>query len=804
MKMRRIITVGLIALVAAGAALLLFSRNSAQTALEETRRALRQQGFKIDLAEFDLSASAEFRARAAALTNAGFVGRGIRGADYARRTVLMQERPDFMAAVGTNAALVVWRLEKLPPRSRPSPWLAQTQSEDNLWPALREILNDDRARLDAACEAAQSGPIRFNLVASNGTAMLLPHLAALRNLTQILGTHAVLELRDGNKDAAWTNLLASTRLVTAWDPEPCEVSHSVRFGCASLAYEATWQVLQTNGWADDRLALLQHEWESADFFRGLPETAAFSRAGTTALCQRERQGPLDPGYIFKEVLRSPRNAWYGFIELWRRIRYRHQGSYEDENALLLYYRDRELQLRRVVQSPTWSEMRSLPGVTNLVPFQSKYRSRMQALLNVRQMALAYQLYQGGGRGQGLLGRAAEAEARRRLLMAAIALERYRGRHGGYPDTLQALIPELLQSPPIDFMDGQPLRYRLTDDGHFVLYSVGLNCIDDGGKLPRRGRRDPYEGLPFSEPQRTTDLVWPRPASAVEVQAQQAEDERQVELARAAQEERQTEAEQQAEVERQAAIETLLTSAEAGKAVPPSSAQSTAEPTYQGRPLNALLRNEKTAGTNRLTLNELLTPRQITTGGYEGTATFEVPVSFNAVTSLGKLHLVVDGHLDVASRGEEGERQTCERATNGNCWLGWTTTYDPPGKHAIQAEFIATKDEAKEETALKVQGPAVPFVSTNLCQFNSAYDHFDARGATLYARLPESNGVYAIELKTPAGAHIRTLKGTTTNGVINVHWDLLDDHGQRFTNDAFDSVFQVTLPASGRSQTLKGP
>ena len=83
-------------------------------------------------------------------------------------------------------------------------------------------------------------------------------------------------------------------------------------------------------------------------------------------------------------------------------------------------------------------------------------------------------------GQSLLGLAAEAEARRRILIAAIALKRYRGRHGGYPKALQELVPELLQSPPIDFMDGKPLRYQLTDDGHFVLYSVGLDCVDDGG------------------------------------------------------------------------------------------------------------------------------------------------------------------------------------------------------------------------------------------------------------------------------------------------------------------------------------
>jgi hypothetical protein len=41
-------------------------------------------------------------------------------------------------------------------------------------------------------------------------------------------------------------------------------------------------------------------------------------------------------------------------------------------------------------------------------------------------------------------------------------------------------------------------------------------------------------------------------------------------------------------------------------------------------------------------------------------------------------------------------------------------------------------------------------------------------------------------------------------VIRVHWDLFDDHGNRCTNEAIDSVFRVTLPGSGRSQTLKGP
>jgi len=115
-----------------------------------------------------------------------------------------------------------------------------------------------------------------------------------------------------------------------------------------------------------------------------------------------------------------------------------------------------------------------------------------------------------------------------------------------------------------------------------------------------------------------------------------------------------------------------------------------------------------------------------------------------------------------------------------------------------------REPKKGETVVRAKGPAVAYLSTNVCQFSSAYDHFDARGATLYAKLPESNGIYSIELGTPQGTHLKTLTGTTSNGVIKVHWDLIDDQGHRFTNTEFNSTFNVTLPDSGRSQKIKGP
>src|SRR5439155_20708070 len=142
---------------------------------------------------------------------------------------------------------------------------------------------------------------------------------------------------------------------------------------------------------------------------------------------------------------------------WERMQYHTSGTYEDEHDLLLFYRDREFDLRKAIRSPTWLEMRALPGATNIILFRSMHSSQMQSLLNSRQIGLSLQF-----EGKTLLGKAAETEARRRLVIAAIGLERYRLAKGSYPKDLQSLAPDILKNVPVDFMDGEPLRYRLAE------------------------------------------------------------------------------------------------------------------------------------------------------------------------------------------------------------------------------------------------------------------------------------------------------------------------------------------------------
>jgi hypothetical protein len=64
---------------------------------------------------------------------------------------------------------------------------------------------------------------------------------------------------------------------------------------------------------------------------------------------------------------------------------------------------------------------------------------------------------------------------------ACALERYRLARGEYPETLDALAPGFIQQLPRDVVNGEPLKYRRADNGKFLLYSVGWNETDEGGK-----------------------------------------------------------------------------------------------------------------------------------------------------------------------------------------------------------------------------------------------------------------------------------------------------------------------------------
>ena len=108
--------------------------------------------------------------------------------------------------------------------------------------------------------------------------------------------------------------------------------------------------------------------------------------------------------------------------------------------------------------------------------ESDWRS-VEELRSISQEPIRLLFVTDGGRVQ---AHAEQYLGRRDGVVAGIALELFRREHGRYPDTLNALGPQLLPELPTDRITGGPLQYRLVGGQPFV-YSVGANRKDDGGQ-----------------------------------------------------------------------------------------------------------------------------------------------------------------------------------------------------------------------------------------------------------------------------------------------------------------------------------
>jgi hypothetical protein len=67
-----------------------------------------------------------------------------------------------------------------------------------------------------------------------------------------------------------------------------------------------------------------------------------------------------------------------------------------------------------------------------------------------------------------------------LVKLAFALSQYQLDHKTYPITLSELSPHYVAKIPKDIFNDDDLHYRREDNG-YLLYSVGVNNRDDGGK-----------------------------------------------------------------------------------------------------------------------------------------------------------------------------------------------------------------------------------------------------------------------------------------------------------------------------------
>jgi hypothetical protein len=317
----------------------------------------------------------------------------------------------------------------------------------------------------------------------------------------------LLALREGRREDASRFLEALIRTPLLLFEGPVLNGGVARRIAGVTAWGTTWEALQLDGWSDGDLARWQRAWES-NYWLG-PMIAAMENEKLLILPawdQARHASPSDLSIALVPLVEDP-PGWLDPVVYHPAVKgldatlWLYVWSYGEQSRLLQFVEACTALLRDAEKHRNGLRLRS-----ELEAVSERYnpRSFYERLHN------RFSDYRVGYQREAL--EAMELETDRSLVLAALALERYRLRHGVYPGRLEDLVPEFLPEVPIDFMDGKPIRYRRRPDGSFVLYSVGWDGLDGGGdpSVP------PGSELPLRW--EWPDVVWPRPATEAEVEA----------------------------------------------------------------------------------------------------------------------------------------------------------------------------------------------------------------------------------------------------------------------------------------------
>lgn len=380
--------------------------------------------------------------------------------------------PPLMRINESGAALPVLRLNH---------W----QSEDvtNDWSTLAAISDPHQAALSAARDALTKPVLDNQLDYAAGPQMPLTHLIPIKNLSHAFGASMLLALRAKDSNAAVADLEAQLQLLRALESDRILISELVRMALGAISRNYTWQALQYHGWNDSHLARLQAAWEAVSFLQPLTRGLEGERVFSGVAYQLMRQSNEDTvAFLF----------WAEDMEM-------ADFANLDADAPWPVPKSGHF-LRNEVYCRVWRfcwldqceahYLESLQGLLVAARAAASHRSQQQlqsdvsALLNSTRPASAYD--RARFRDETSINtlapsitRALRMETERSLVLTAIALHRFAVKNRGFPESLTQLVPDFL---PVDYMDGQPVRYRLNADKSFLLYSVGEDGKDDGGDI----------------------------------------------------------------------------------------------------------------------------------------------------------------------------------------------------------------------------------------------------------------------------------------------------------------------------------
>ena len=326
--------------------------------------------------------------------------------------------------------------------------------------------------LDHLAEAAKRSGCRFD-VPRNDENYPGIKILGFRHVGRLLTIRSLLHLRSGQTNAAMQDVITQLRIIRHLSSEPDLTVELTQLAMCGFVMQAVWEGLETHAWNEPQLVALQDELSRMDEltpFLVMGQSQRISAANFYGMVTSEKWWSRDSsksgrsGGLLAHCL-IPRGWMY---QNWRKADEHFAATWlmAVDTSKHRIYPDRV----REIES-WWVDKRVTPYTV------------FAKLLSVAGPGMTSQAH-----------RFAERQVTLDEAFLVCGLERYRLAHKNYPDNLQALVPRDAASLPNDVLTGLPLRYKRTDKGGFLLYSVGWNGNDENGSMGMEGKeRDLTKG-----------------------------------------------------------------------------------------------------------------------------------------------------------------------------------------------------------------------------------------------------------------------------------------------------------------------
>jgi len=326
---------------------------------------------------------------------------------------------------------------------------------------ITQYLTDNQQALERLHKGAAIEHSRYPVDLSKGFEALMPDLSNIRGGAFLLKLEAILHAENGKPEEVVDSIKSTFGLARSISKEPILISQLVRIACQALAVSALEHAINRTEFTDEQLVELSQALVNAE------DPSAMSRAFVGERCAGLSIFKTPSSKTLKLINGGSSSLGVVAIALYK------FAGLADMDAIM--YVDLMNDYTKAMQLPPHQRQEAASAV------DTKFgkTSRIHVLLHVIMPALSR-----------VTTIDIRTIAQLHTAQVGLAIQRYRLAAGKLPDTLAELIPVYLDAVPKDPFDGKDLRYKKLE-ASFVVYSIGEDGSDDGGKeKPRKRTRPP--------------------------------------------------------------------------------------------------------------------------------------------------------------------------------------------------------------------------------------------------------------------------------------------------------------------------